>query len=135
MFNVSPVPGTITAAVLRVSSVATGQSTYLSKDPSETFQLHSITTSIGTLTGGFGGTNAYADLADGTLLGGVTVSNTLGMILEAPMNASGLTALNAASSQLAFGGAITTLAKGATGEYLFNATSAASTRQLIVTAP
>jgi len=133
VFDVSSVPGTIASGFLHVSSVATGQSTYSSKDASETFLLYSVTTAIGTLTGGLGGTTTFADLADGTVYGGVTVDKTLTMILEAPLNASGVAALNAASAQLAFGGAITTLAKGATGEYLFNATGVSSTRKLIVT--
>lgn len=133
VFDLSAVQTTILSAKLRVSTVGNNSALYPSKDPSETFQLVAVDTSIATLSGGTGGTAAYDDLADGTEYASLVVV-PLGIkpLLEVPLNGDGVAALNATAGSIALGGSITTLTKGATGEYLFNATGTHSTRQLIL---
>lgn len=133
VFDLSSVDVTILSAKLRASTVGNNSALYPSKDPSETFQLVAVDTSTASLAAGTGGTDAYADLADGTVYGSLVVV-PLGIkpLLEVPLNVTGVAALNAATGSIALGGSITTLTKGATGEYLFNSTGAQNTRQLIL---
>lgn len=136
VFDLSSVELKAVSAKLRLTTVRTGQSLYLSKDPSETFQLVHVDTPVDALTNGTGGMAAFTDLADGTVYASRVVAPLgLTMLLEVPLNDAGLAAVLDAEGLLAFGGSITTLAKGGTGEYLFNSTRASDTRQLILTLP
>jgi hypothetical protein len=132
VFDLTNVPGTIVAAYLRVSTAPEGSVRFGSEDPSETFTLFAVTTPIATLTGGSGGTAAFTDLGAGTTYGSVVATKALGATVDVAMNGSGIAFLQANRQPVAMGGAITTLAKGAASEFLFNATSAALTRQLVI---
>ncbi len=133
VFDLAPLVGTIMAAVLHVSTAPGSFIRYGSSDPSESFVLFDVATALDALTGGTGAGAAFADLADGTEYGALVADNTIGATVDVPLNAAGLALLQASSGQVALGGAITTLTKGGTSEFLFNATSANLTRQLIVT--
>lgn len=136
VFDLSSVTATILSAKLRVTTTGGNGSLFPSQDPSETFQLVAVGTSIATLSSGAGGVAAYGDLADGTVYASLVVTKVgIEPLLEVPLNANGVAALQAASGNIALGGSITTLAKGATGEYLFNSTGILSTRQLILSIP
>jgi hypothetical protein len=106
---------------------------YGSNDPSETYTLFDVATPLGTLTGGTGGASAFNDLGSGTSYGSFVATPALGAFADVTLNSAGLAFLNASAGQVALGGAIPTLAKGATNEFLFNSTSASLTRQLILT--
>lgn len=133
VFDLSAVAKTITAARLHVTTAPTSSIIYGSQDPSETYAMFGVTTPVATLTSGSAGTAGFADLADGQNYGSFVATPALGAFADVPFSPAGITALNAASGQLAIGGAITTLAKAATNEFLFNATKASFTRQLVLT--
>jgi hypothetical protein len=133
VFDVSQLPGTITSALLHLAAAPIGQSYYPNPSPSETFALFQVTTDSQTLTIGSPDAAAFDDLGSGTTYGGVTaVKGQVRAIIDVPLNASGVQYLNAASGEVLFGGAVTTLTKGAENEYLFNSTGATNVRQLIV---
>ena len=72
-------------------------------------------------------------MAEGTTYGSSVATDELGETVDIELDAQGIAYLtSAAGGPVALGGAITTLAKGATNEFLFNSTSAALTRQLVV---
>jgi hypothetical protein len=133
IFDLSTVSGTIVSAFVRLSTAPSGSVRYGSNDPSETYTLFDVSTGLGPLADGSAGTAAFDDIGSGVSYGGVTVSNPLGATVDVPLNAAGLAYLAANHGQVALGGAITTLAKGNTSEFLFNSTSAALTRQLVIT--
>lgn len=133
VFDLTNVSGTVIAAYLRLSTAPEGSVRYGSEDPSESFTLFAVTTPIATLTAGSGGTAAFTDLGAGTTYGSVVATKTLDATIDVSLNGSGVAFLQANRQPVAIGGAITTLAKGATSEFLFNATSAALTRQLVIT--
>lgn len=133
VFDLTNVPGTIIAAYLRLSTAPQGSVRFGSDDPSETFTLFAVTTPLATLTAGSGGTAAFNDLGAGTTYGSAVATETLGTTIDVSLNGSGVGFLQANRQPVAIGGAVTTLAKGATSEFLFNSTSAALTRQLVLT--
>jgi hypothetical protein len=133
VFNLPPITGTITSAHLHVSTAPPNFIIYGSQDPSETYTLFAVSTELGALTDGSAGASAYDDLAEGSQYGSLVATSALGETVDIELDAQGLAYLaNGAGGPVAFGGTITTLAKGATSEFLFNATSAALTRQLVV---
>jgi len=133
VFDVAGFPGTITSALLHLASAPNGQSYYPNPSLSETFSLFEVTTDTQTLTIGFPGAAGYDDLGAGTAFGAVTaVKGAVRAIIDVPLNAAGVDHLNDASGEVVFGGAITTLTKGAENEYLFNSTGATNIRELIV---
>ncbi len=104
-------PGeTILSAELRLDNPNGG---YVSPDATETLQFHQVSTPIGTLTAGTGGTAAYTDLGDGTVFGSRTVSGADdGTAIVVPLNSAFISQVTAAAgSQLAVGGQLTTLAR------------------------
>jgi hypothetical protein len=133
VFDVSGFPGTITSALLHLATAPNDQAYYGNNSLSETFSLFDVTTDTLTLTVGSPGAAGYDDLGSGTIYGGVTaVKGQVGPVIDVPLNAAGVEYLNDASGEAVFGGAITTLAKGAEHEYLFNSTGATNVRELIV---
>jgi hypothetical protein len=133
VFDVSDLPGQITSALLHLAAAPDSQSYYPNPSPSETFTLFQVTTDTTTLTVGTPGAAGFDDLGAGTVYGGVTaVKGNVHAIIDVPLNAAGLAYLNGASQEAVFGGAITTLTKGAENEYLFNSTGATNVRELIV---
>jgi len=133
VFDVPAVAGNITSAVLSLTTAPPGYIVYGSSDPSETYTLFEVSITPATLTDGSGGIGAFDDLGQGEAYGSFVATSSLGATAEIDLNAAGIAALSAASGQVAIGGAITTLAAGATNEFLFNSTSAALTRQLTIT--
>jgi hypothetical protein len=128
VFPLSTFPASLERAELRIYAgrVYTG-------DDNETYELHEITTpAISLITGSANITNAFDDLADGTVYGSVTVSPadgipeydyyTFGKILAIPFTAAALSKLTAAQGQqFAVGGSSTTLdAVLSTQEILFS---------------
>jgi hypothetical protein len=135
VFDVSEFPGTITSALLHLATAPNGQPYYPNPSPSEAFTLFDVTTDTVTLTVGSPGAAGFDDLGTGTIHGGVTaVNGAVGAVIDVPLNAAGVDYLNDASGEVVFGGAITTLTKGAENEYLFNQTGATNVRELIVRA-
>jgi hypothetical protein len=136
VFDLSPLTGTIVSAFLRVSTAPPGFIRYGGNDPSETFTLFAVaSTPITTLVNGTGnGGSAFTDLGAGTSYGSRVVTPNPGPIVDVSLNGSGVAYLQANTNGLVvMGGAITTLAKAANDdEFLFNATTAAQIRQLVV---
>jgi hypothetical protein len=66
-------------------------------------------------------------------LGSVTVTSAGGTFFDVILNPAGIAYLQANLTQVALGGTVTTLTKGAPNEALFNSTNATLTRQLILT--
>jgi hypothetical protein len=56
-----------------------------------------------------------------------------GLTVDVTLNAAGVAFLQGRTGRVAVGGAITTLAKGISSEFLFNGTNASLTRQLVIT--
>lgn len=133
VFDSSGFPGTIASALLHLSTAPSGQPTYPNASQSESFSLFQVTTDSTTMTIGFPGAAGFDDLGDGTLYGGVTaVKGQVHATIDVPLSAAGVSYLNQVSGEVVFGGAITTLAKVADNEYLFNATGSTNVRELIV---
>jgi hypothetical protein len=132
-FDTSGVTGTVTGAVLRLSTAPNGFIRYGSSDPSETYTLFDVSTGIPGLTGGTGGMSAFTDLGTGAAFGSFDATAALGPTVDIPLNPAGVAYLDANRGLVALGGAITTLVKGATSEFLFNSTNASLTRQLLIT--
>jgi hypothetical protein len=134
VFDLSPVSGTITAAFLRLATAPPSFIRYGGDDPSETFTLFDVSTALPGLTGGTGGIAAFADLGGGTSYGSLVATSAIGETVDVVLNAAGIAFLAGSSGQIAIGGAITTLTRAPNdNEFLFNATSAGLTRQLVVT--
>jgi hypothetical protein len=132
IFDLAPVSGTVVSAFLRLSTAPPGSIVYGSSDPSETYTLFDVSTDLGPLTDGSAGLAAFDDLGTGVSYGGVTVTPALGATVDVPLNAAGIAFIASNHGRIAIGGAITTLAKGNTSEFLFNSTSALLTRQLVI---
>jgi hypothetical protein len=133
IFDLSTVSGSIVSAFLRLSTAPPGFIVYGSNDPSETYTLFDVSTGLVALADGSGGVSAFNDLGSGVSYGSVIATSALGSTVDVPLNAAGIAFLATNHGQIAIGGAITTLAKGTTSEFLFNATDASMTRQLVIT--
>ncbi|MCE5268513.1 MAG: M36 family metallopeptidase [Planctomycetaceae bacterium] len=107
---------------------------YASTDPTETYTMFDVSTSIANLeASGSGQTAIFADLGSGTSLAAQTVSSAdNGKIVTVPVNSAGLIYLNSArGGQVALGGAITTIV-GTSKQCIFSGSST-GTRQLVFT--
>ena len=133
VFDLSTASGTVVSAFLRLTTAPPTFTRYGSNDPTETYTVFDVSTALPTLTGGSGGVAAFTDLADGTAYGSLVATISIGETVDIPLNPAGITFLAGSSGQIALGGAMTTLTKGAADEFLFNSTSASLTRQLVVT--
>lgn len=113
VFDLSSISGPVTGATLRAYNVDTSvapEDGYQSPDPSETWTLYDVSTSIADLVGGTGGLSAYNDLASGTTYGSTVVTAAdVATYVEATLNSDALADMNLASGQFAIGGALTTL--------------------------
>lgn len=106
-FFVFDLPGaTVLSATLYLWNPSNG---HYSLDPSETYSLFDVSTSIAALrAGGSGLSGIYNDLGSGTSYGSVTVTSASnGTYISIPLNSSFPNAANGGS--IALGGAITTL--------------------------
>jgi hypothetical protein len=114
IFDLGSLSGAYSAAVLRAwnptlpSAAVDG---FGSPDPTETYVLHDVTTSIASLLDGTAGIAGFADLADGVLFASYSASLTdNGTFVEIALNAAGLAAINSHVSGLfAVGGSLSTL--------------------------
>jgi hypothetical protein len=143
VFNLSAVGGTITSAHLQLynpsltdpGSMGTG---YSSPDPTETFALYDVSTAISVLTaahaeGDQAGQAIYADLGSGLSYGTKTVSSAdNGTLIDIPLGADALAALNASHGQIAFGGALTTISGSAEQCVFAWSHNPPATRQLVL---
>lgn len=113
VFDTSSVVGTITSAKLRAYNIDSPPGSWFgfnSPNPSETWTLFDIVTSLAALTAGTGGLGAFGDLGSGTTYGSQSVSSAdNGAFVEVTLNAAALSALNAAGGLVGMGGALTTL--------------------------
>lgn len=132
VFDLPPITGTITSATLRLTTAPPSFVRYGSDDPSETYALFEIVAPLDALTDGTAGASAWDDLADGPSYGELVATSAIGETVDVVLNATGIAALTASGGRFALAGAITTLTRGGTNEFLFNSTSAILTRQLIV---
>lgn len=128
VFDLGSLSGSYSAALLRIwnpSRPLNPVDGFGSPDPTETFVLHDVTTSIAALLDGTAGLSGFADLADGTLLASYTASLAdNGTFVEIALNAAGLAALNSHVSGLfALGGSISTLNEETTDSERFFAGS------------
>jgi hypothetical protein len=116
VFDLSGVTGTVAHAALQIynpSDPPDPGNGFNSPDPYERYSVQEVTTDIATLTaGGSGLVSVFGDLGDGTVFGFVDAdAATNGTSVLIPLNHNGEGAVNAAiGGQLAFGGAVTTLA-------------------------
>lgn len=132
VFSLAGIAQTVTSAQLRISNPLTG---YSSPDPSETYEVFDVSTSLPQLRAtGTGQTAIFDDLGTGVGYGAQTVSAANnGGFVTVDLNTASVTALNAAlGGDFAFGGSLTTLA-GTANQFVFGFTGAGTdTRQLIV---
>ncbi len=135
VFDLAAVNRSITSAELRLFNPANG---FVSPDPTETYAVFDVTTSISTLrAGGSGLTAIFGDLGSGVSFGAQTVSSAdNGRAVVIQLNSAALAALNASrGSQVAVGGALTTLS-GPADQLLFGFSGVAGlARQLVLTLP
>jgi hypothetical protein len=139
VFNLSSVTKTIASAKL-----ALAQGSYISDDPSETYEMHDVTTSITTLRAGSSGNATgiatWNDLGTGIVYGSFefTPKNPVdrGAVFEIPLNVSAIAAMNANHGLFAIGGRLTSLDDLTTSEQMFAQTGGVlgnSTTQLRIT--
>jgi hypothetical protein len=121
VFDLSGVTQQITAAKLALTLPSAGG--YNSQDPSETFELHDVTSSISNLVAGTGGVDAYSDLGAGTVYGSRTITPAdSGSVVEITLNSSAVAALDAAPGLFALGGSLTSLDPATNHEFIFGNT-------------
>lgn len=134
-FDLSGITDTITGAVLRLYNPTNGY--WSPGQPTETFELFDVSTSITELTAGGSGKSAiYADLGSGTSFGSRVFSSAdNNTIVEIVLNSSAIAALEAArGSGFAIGGAVTSLDALNNNEYVFGATGwGTEIRELVLT--
>lgn len=132
VFDLSTVTGrTITSATLRVYNELFFTR---SADGMETLTLFDVSTPLAALVGRFGGITAFADLGSGITYGSRSFSDLDNkMVVDIPLNASALTALNSATGLLAIGGAVTTLNGDLTVEAIFSFSNGAHRKELVLT--
>ncbi len=119
VFDLTNYPVPFASAKLALNEPATG---YKSPDPSETYELHDVTTPISTLTFG-GGVAAHTDLGTGIVYGSRVINSTEVGTLEINLNPAAIAALNSARGGFfAIGGSLTTLDNIQNEERIFAAT-------------
>jgi hypothetical protein len=121
VFDLSSVVQPIASAKLAlfVPSAQTGPG-YNSADPSENYELHDVTTSLATLTGGTGGVAAFTDLGGGVVYGSRTMTAAdQGTVVEITLNAAAIAQLDAATGLIGIGGSLTTLDGVPNAEFTF----------------
>jgi large repetitive protein len=117
VFDLSEVTQQIASAKLALSFPSDG---YDSPDASEDYELHDVVTPISSLSDGTGGVAAHTDLGSGVVYGSRTMTAAdQGFVVEIPLNASAIAAMNSSHGLFAFGGSITTLDDLANRELAF----------------
>lgn len=137
VFNLAGINEPIASATLvATNGLASRGPGYRSPDPSETYTLFDVSTPISALTtSGNGQTTIFDDLGTGISYGSrdITAADNSRPVPIA-LNDAGIAALNAAlGSQVALGGAVTTLARQARFEQVFAFTgNPRDTKQLVL---
>lgn len=117
VFDLASVTSPVVSAKLALSLPSDG---YVSGDPSETYELHDVATSLVPLLNGTGGIAAFTDLGDGAVYGSRTFTRAdVGTIVEIPLSAAAITAMNNSHSRFAIGGKLTTIDGSPTDEKIF----------------
>ncbi len=137
VFDLSGVTAPITEARLELynpGQVPDGGDGYFSADPTETYVAYEVVTPVATLVaGGTGLTTVFDDLGGGVVLGSVDVSAAdNGTVVQVPLNADALSALNGADGLWAVGGTLDTMT-GARKEYVFGRSNGGHVRRLVLT--
>jgi MYXO-CTERM domain-containing protein len=134
VFDLPAISGTITAAELRLSL---GPDGFTSPQSSETYEIYDVTSPISVITDPISNPTPFVDLGTGTLFGSVTLTPIdEGSLIVIALNPAALQFLNNASGQIAFGGAVSTLAKSGRineQEIVFRNPSGDNLRQLVLT--
>jgi hypothetical protein len=133
VFDVSGIPGTVLGAKLHLASAPDGYIVLKSPDPTETVTVFDVDTPLPTLTGGTGGTSAFADLGDGDVYGTFVATENTGYLVNIELNSDAENYIDSATGKVVFGVAITTLAKGVGDEFIFNSTHITNVRELVLT--
>ena len=136
VFDLSSVTQPIASATLALSvpSFLAGPG-YSSGDANENYELHDVVTPIATLVGGTGGVAAHSDLGGGVVYGNRTMTAAdMGAVVEIPLNAAAISALDTASGLIGIGGSLTTLDGLANSEFTFGSSgSVTDTTELRIT--
>ena len=110
VFDLGLVVQPIKSAQLLVQLHGLPLQSYMSDDPSETFEVHDVTTPIDALVAGTGGVAAHEDLGTGVVYGSrVMTAADIGQVVEIDLTAAAIADLNAAHGRFAIGGSVTTL--------------------------
>jgi len=112
---------------------------FSSPDGQEDYELHDVVTPIAALRDGTAGVAAHADLGEGVVYGGRTITAAdIGKAVYIPLNSSAIEAMNATHGLFAIGGSITSLDSLVDDEYAFGWTGrgrADETRLLLTLVP
>jgi hypothetical protein len=112
VFDLSGVTGPVTSAVLSLALHACPNCGFQSADPTETYSLFDVATSIGSLESTHtDATDIFGDLASGMILGSRTISNAdNGTTVDILLNSDAVALINASlGGSIAFGGTVTSL--------------------------
>jgi hypothetical protein len=122
VFDLSAVTQPIAAAKLALTVPAPGG--FNSIYSTENYELHDVVTPLSTLLDGTGGVAAHTDLGSGLVYGSRVMTRfDIGTVVEIPLNASAIAALDAANGPIAIGGSITTLDADESWQTLFSGSS------------
>jgi hypothetical protein len=137
VFDFSSVVGTIEAATLRLFNPEVSEFLhgYVSPDPTETLNIHHVSTPAADIVVNTGGITSFNDLGSGTLYGSKIVSAAdNGTVVEIILNGAAIADLNTATGLFVLGGALGTI--GAGDQFVFGFSMAAfvadHTRQLVL---
>jgi hypothetical protein len=120
VFDLASVTQPIAAAKLAILVPSQPGPGYVSADLSENYELHDVVTPIAALRDGTGGVAAYSDLGGGAVYGSRAITAAdVGNVVEITLNASAVSALDAATGLVGIGGSITTLDAAANDENAF----------------
>jgi hypothetical protein len=134
VFDLSTVTQPIATAKLALFVPGPSPPGFFSGDGSENYELHDVSTPIATLLNGTGGVAAHTDLGSGVVYGSRTMTAAdMGSVVEISLNAAAISALDAATGLIGFGGSITTLDGLANDEYVFGWTNGWLTNQIETT--
>ena len=132
VFDLSSIGQLIQSATLLLELPA--PDAFFSADPSETYELHDVITSIPSLRDGSAGLAGHNDLGSGTIYGSRTITaSDIGTTVEIELNASAISALNATHGLFGIGGSLTTLDQLRNAEVVFGHTSATEITALRLT--
>jgi hypothetical protein len=137
VFDFSSVAGTIESATLRLFNPEVSEFLhgYVSPDPTETLNIHNVSTPAADIVVNTGGVASFDDLGSGTLYGSKIVSAAdNGTVVEVVLNEAAIADLNTATGLFVLGGALGTI--GAGDQFVFGFSMADfvadHTRQLVL---